>query len=625
MNQYIKFLFFAATIFFSPLLNAADEYQHGAVHKENGWKRLFETILPDEEFDVEVSGKSLVIRTKRYHEIKMKLDRVFSSNTEFFKHMNYEVKNITKWFDENIKNHSINMPNTMASAIEYIKGVFGPDMFTKIKVSETGLFDVNDGARFEDGVLYSSVFPDGKICNKYVDCWMSRITGLSVGQIRSAVRDGLEPLRKNELLKRKEITKVCGPFQACCAVLERNKDSQIIFDIKKIHELIMPPVIEESTNNTLTINQDHLVTYLGQLTGNGLLLRIFKLDEEKYAEPIMIPSHHRSQKPSNHYVLIDRSGSMKDHFYRLTEHLEQFVTKIADGKSNSKIHLIFFSEDSIRQDFALCDTAGITCSIHKSRDSVGGKTALLDAIYQVIKEIETEKIAGSYNVTMTIFTDGVDNKSVKNKGALNDVVSSMAQESRPKIFTLGFGDVDEKFLRELSHNLVGPYHKLQSIDDFKIIERHVDSFKHESQILDFLLNLSKDHAMKFRVPVVQNSTPQILKIVLPVTQNRINLELQGKPLEVEITYTNSVKSGVIADKISTLRTKSIAIFGNKSLKGAKIRELGAIVAALRDIKVSNREDEQMKHAAISKIQEDIKRIEQDNLSDSPGSYGFYDI
>lgn len=625
MNQYIKFLFFAATIFFSPLLNAANTYQHRAAHEEKGWKKLFETLLPDEEIEVEVLGNNMVIRAANTGRVKMQLDRIFSSNTEFFKQLNYDVKNIIKWVDENVRNGSIKMPDNMASAIEYIKGVFGPDMFRKIKVSETDLFDINDGARFEDGVLYCSFFPDSKMCSKYVDYWMSRTAGLSVGQVRGAVRDKNQPMRNDQLLKSKEIAKVCGPFQACCAVMEIGTQSQIIFDIKKIHELITPPVIEESTNGALTINQVHLVTYLRQLTGNGMLLRIFKLDEENYAEPIMIPSHHRSQKPSDHYVLIDRSGSMTDYFYRLTEHLEQFVTKIADGNSSSKIHLIFFAEDSIRHDLALCDTAGITCSIHKSRNSVGGQTALLDAIYRVIEEIKIGKIASSHNVTMTIFTDGIDNQSAKNKEALNGVVSSLAQESRPKIFTLGFGDADEQFLRELSDNLIGPYLKLNSIDDFRIIERHVDSFKHESEVLEFLLKLLKGHATSIRVPVVQNSTPQTLKLILPVTQNRFNLEVHGETIDVEIKDTNSVKSGVIADKIAILRSQSISIVGNDDNKVAKIRQLGTILAALRDIMVLHKEDIKMRDTAVTKIQEDIKRIEQGNINNSSGSYNFFDI
>lgn len=626
MSQYMKFIFFAASIFyFSPLLNAADTHQNIGAYEENGWKSLFETLLPGEQIKVEVLGNNIVIHAAGIREVKKQLDRVLSSNTEFFKQLNYEVKNITKWLDKDIKNDNIKMPDNISSAIAYVKGAFGPDMFKRIKVSEEDLFDINEGARFEDGILYSSALSDSKICNRYVDCWMSRIAGLSVGQIRSAVRDRKEPPRKNEVFKSKEIASVCGPFQACCAVMEFGKQSQIIFDIKKIHELITPPVIQELSNGDLIINQVHLITYLRQLTGNGMLLRIFKLDEEHYAEPIMIPSHHRSQKPSNHYVLIDRSASMEKHFSKLTEHLEQFVAKIADGNKSSKIHLIFFAQQSIRKDLNLCDKESITCSIRDSRDNVGGNTALLDTIYNAIEEIKSERITDSFNVTLTIFTDGRDNESRKNKEELEHLVGSMAQEFRPKIFALGFGEADEQFLRELSHNLVGPYLKLNSIDDFKIIERHVDSFKHESQVIEFLLNLLKGHSMSLRVPVVQNNTPQSLKLILPVTQNRINLEIQGQPINVEIMDTNSVKSGVIADKIATLRSQSIAIVGSNATPNAKIRELATILAKLRDIKVFDREHINMRDIAIAKVQQDITGISQGNFSTSSGSYNYFDI
>src|SRR5579871_5483995 len=573
----MKLLAIVHLIFSINLVVAADA---PLMDTESGFKRFFEAVLHKftDDFQVYVDEATVQISSEgQLEQIKAELSRILQSNSNFFNHLGYRVQNATIWQDPDAEGRDIarHKPNNLDEAINYTKSVFGSNMFDILGLTSESIFKVTQGAKFENGVLYTSEFPKDtvKVLKSYAKFWVSSIANKSVWDIRRSIYGDGSFKPSLRAMDHKKAYHVSGLFQRSCVVLESENKVQIIFDLNYIHNLIMPPTIvkeRKQEKEILVIDRSHIMTYLKQLSSDGILLSIFESDGTTYAHPMIVAEKARDPKPAYHYFVIDHSQSIASNYPIISSILNEFIDKISDTNPLSKACVIFFSNSIDKKSiFPLCNKTDIKCIIKDPKIDFGNQTSLNDAVDQVFKEIKNDELAKRYHVTLTVITDGKDNKSIIKVDQLGQSIQATPESLRPTIFTFGFGDADQEKLNQLSASCSSPYIKCNSVEDLKILHDHLEAFTHEREIYEFLVKLVDNKEMSISIPVLKNNSPHLVKILLPLTDNELYLKVQGKELTVRLEQHQAVRKATTADQIYLLRSEAVAIDSNQNLLPGK--------------------------------------------------------
>ena len=153
---------------------------------------------------------------------------------------------------------------------------------------------------------------------------------------------------------------------------------------------------------------------------------------------------NRRQQPIALSLLLDTSASMDQHLPTLQAAASNFVSRL---KSNDIAQVVDFnSHVQIRQAFTSSKT-DLAAAIQQT--SVGGSTALYNAIYIALKELRKVKAVAEEDVrrqALILFTDGEDTASLVSF----DEVLDLAKRSETAIYTIALrgSDVQAKGFRE---------------------------------------------------------------------------------------------------------------------------------------------------------------------------------
>lgn len=610
------YAWFLSLALFSTSIFTADSVETSEVRD---FRLLFDTILKspipyglsvDEKY-VEIAAEIDILR-----QIKHELDKALSSQASFFANLPYRLENLEP-SSSNLSLNTDEIPDFNARSVEeavaVITNLVGEEAFEDLSVDLNKLYNNKSGAIFENGVLYSK--PIAKITiNTYREIFkviMAYFLNISIDDIKKAyLTPDIHLTMPTNVPKDDEINGVSGLLQKCFGIMEAKEGTRAFIDLSRLYQLIFPPKITLETS-VLRIQRDHLMTYLQQVNGDRVLLRVFDKSGEKYAHPIVLSEGSHVDKAHYNYIIIDRSASLNDYYHDLTNHIKSFIIRLDKTNPANKIKLVFFSQ-TMDPVFAydLCNSSAIECAIDSTRENLGSSTRLFLTIRDVFQEIRKEELISKFNVSVTVFTDGEDNVG----GTFRDIqteIDSFEQISRPKVFTLGFGNAAVKTLTDLANTMGGPYIPLKSIADFDQIQEHLLEFNNERELIEFAFRLlNQQHVIT--IPVPKDNAPHPLNIVLPMSGERLPVSVSGKNMVALIGPKEKVAHANITDEIWLLSAKAsgIAIDSNLQAK-EKISLLHSILGELEKLSNNNnakKHDILLINITLDRINKDINEF-----------------
>jgi hypothetical protein len=598
LHQFSEVLVFAAqnqdqytqefTMHTSPAIKAvtsADKHHAQArlsLMQSLSWTTLFETLLGQSiQFSVDMEGGDIVIRTNKLHQPKIIeiINDTLATPGHFQEHLPYKIQYgssaLPKAAVASEPIPALNIPSfdgTVSGARKFLLCLFGEDFFTNFG----NVFEIfNDKeARVENGVLYSkattrkNVFEAWKRMN---DECVSYFNGVSIETIRKALGLPDQPLPEpaSDLSEGGTLHRgiAAGLIQQCFGAIEF-KDSagttvteaRVYFNVKRFLEYVLPPQctaqveVPETDEVKLYYSREHLVSYMLQLSRDGVLFRVFKdeADAKLFARPVFLGREETIAQPHFYHLLVDRSGSMDEYNEELNGYLNAFVTNLREIDPSAKVRIAFIdSQERVpAAEFLVTESKQITDFL-KVRGG-GGDTPLCATLHRELYYLLSNHITRDYNTVTVLFTDGRDDNR---KGNIHLVPQALerfraSKTTLPKMFTLGFGKCDHQFLASLADTMMTPYIHLSHLNDFQQIYEYLSLMNAARRMYNLVYQI-EGSANTFTVPVYQNSHPTAPNVCLPLLEGKpASVVLDGQTIIITVSDSQRVPLATLNDKLA---------------------------------------------------------------------------
>lgn len=227
------------------------------------------------------------------------------------------------------------------------------------------------------------------------------------------------------------------------------------FDYLRLLSYVYPPTIEYTTENnetaSLKISKKELAAYLRAIFPEGFIV-------ERQNTITLLPTP-QTQPPLNIHLFLDVSKSMDEYKASYQKQVIEFINELSthlNGKE-ATLQITLFSDEATTY----------TYDLHSNKDLIHelllnlqcqGRTNIYGTLLGALENIDLKE-----NNTYIFFTDGVDNESY------DEVKEATLREigiSKPKIFTLGFGNNFDDLLNELSKRTGVEHATIENINDF---------------------------------------------------------------------------------------------------------------------------------------------------------------
>lgn len=558
--------------------------------KQLDWRILFKTLLSSlrVKFDIEITDTQALINTTQQDAaiIKKRLEESFQSSTAFMSHLPYTITTlggsvISAPSQQTTVTQIVPAPDdTVESGKRILMKLFSADAFDAVAFDPEKLF--NQHAKSTQRVLYSKpvklklIEQAWNSVNEYL---ISFFHNVSIERIREAwLNDdkALPPPAPDTHLDQSQQQQLAdGLIQQCFGVLinKETHEVQMFFDYGRLHEFLFQPLITLTQRQDaifpvqLAIDRNHLLSYMQQITQNGILLRISATSaDQAVARPIFFTREATITKPHHYIFILDESGSMAGlPFEQLKEHVINFIAQLKQLDENATVRIVFFADDmQPASEFSIKDTQKIIAFINK-RTKAEGNTKLNDTLLRELKHLVDEEIAGDANASVFVFTDGGDNRSTVKSANLEVAIANTTQAiaTQYKLFTLGYGkDVEVATLRAIAGAVGTPYIHIQDMSQFTSIYQEISTISTERDFVDFMYQLDQSR-QEFTIPLERDNSPFSPEILIPMSASQpTRLTYAGRQLEVQISDQALVERLDYTDLISELTAKAHEIMVN---------------------------------------------------------------
>lgn len=570
------------------------------------WKILFYTLLGNTDvgnFEIETTGNQILIKAsaEKASKIQQKLKGVLQTPVSFRQSLPYTVTGTDT--GTGTTNPVTALPSTpypedsVASGKEVLLRFFSPDIFDELGFSIEKTF--NENARSGQHVLFSKSTARRYIANAWrevLNALLLHFHGQSIDTLRDIWQDTSKylPAPPDDLITddTAAMSVATGLLQQCFGLLTQQnpKKIEMFFNYGRLYEFLFPPHVNIETKNqdevTLSIDRDHLLSYMQQLVQDSALLRIYKSSDQAVNftyRPIFFSRKPTVSKPHIHSLIIDKSFSMKECFDELKQGLIEFIVQLEKLDSNATIRLTFFSHDRETKEFPIKNISDIIDHI-KSQE-VASTTSLFDAIFYELDHILWGNLTGDNNITITLFTDGynnIDKHDPKERTTLASIEETIETFSNrdvalPKFYTLGFGTYDSNTLTLLAKKMGSPYLHLPNIGAFQQICQHISVMHDERDLVTFFYELGET-SHQFVIPLQRNDQPQMPDIIIPMQVDKpLTITYRGDKLIVKIPDPSRIPVINTADKLAELAVQIRSIVTDTTINNQqKIQELRTV-------------------------------------------------
>ena len=582
-------------------------------------RKLLELLLSKfaaADYTIEEKGSNLIIKTKDAsiaEKIRVHLQVSLRSTSEFYANFPIEIK--TENLDALPKltitaAEPVPLPdNTIESVERVFENIFGPAF-------EDAGFDpalfFGEGAKIKDGVLFSKPAKSVGIEKTWRSLfdWLSLyFKDVDLGALREAWTGKKSlPAPTEESFESLKTSHIHGLVQQCFGIQKIGKTTVGYFNFKRLYEFIFAPTLAVSNEDnaySIQIDKNHFLTYVEQLKENGVLLRIFKPNEDQQPviQPLFIGLKETVESQPLYVLVIDKSGSLGWHFDSLKRHVQSFIDELRQIKPNAKLRITFFnSEIDPGKEFDIQDAAAISTFL--ANTLTGGTTNLFGALNREIQYANSQ--ASTHAVAVMLFTDGVDNvNDDTKKQSLSESLKKEAGKSEaPNFYAYGYGDYDQETLSKLAVTLQGSFVHLQSFEQLDNAF-NLASSKKESRILVNLKSLlNSGESTTYRVPLYADGTLQSPDIFIPLTDSSMKLEIQGKSIVVTVPDNAAIPAATNLDKISLLVAKSRQLVADEMLTVAeKIKNLDNFLTQLKMLPAQTSDEKEVKGWVEDELQD----------------------
>lgn len=503
------------------------------------WHILFNTLLGKEyrPYEIEETDDEIILKgtPEDLKIIKEKLDKTLATPDSFYLNLPYKTNH--QFSSSNTITDPIEKPeDTVEDGLNVLRRLFKKSTVRKLEplFYEGDDDDSSDEepAYAKDGILYSNPTDNQELSESWrhtLNYLVSHFNHVDIATIRRAWLDDnfYLPSPPKDLGKTEDTHVIAeGLAQQCFNILstEDPREDRILFNFARLYELVAAPEIQHDIEGELHIPRQHLISYLLQLNDDGVLLRVYNVDDETHARPVFFGRSDTISRPTMHTIVIDRSSSMGDYFSDLKDQVNHYLHALAEQDPDAHVRIVFFDEHvgPIRE-LPLSSLSACTDFIRHT--PLGGYTALFDTIRHELNRLIQGEVTKESNVTLTFFSDGGDNES--SKKSITDELNAFDQQAlpRPKCFTLGFGQVDSDTMSTLAMAMGNQYIHLEDISDFNRILEHMGEIGTDRKFIDFVYEIEKQ-SQQYSVPVYLNNAPTAPKLIIPMRE--------GEPVPVTI-------------------------------------------------------------------------------------------
>lgn len=549
--------------------------------KDIDWYALIDTLLGDLqiEYDIDVTANHLTIKAARNDVSLMRtqLEKAFSALPSV---LPYRVEVAP-------------LQETIPEALSHFKALLGHERFADIAFNPNELFNDKKGASIENGVLYSKPTTN----KRTISVWTDALNAL-VADLGTHTREQLKALWKNstpisresldfsegdinfeDIVKQNFGMRIDAQNQVCVFFNYRQLWQDLFVPELAIKSTVVSaPKLHDLRNNTaLTIHKAQLLDYLRQELHSDMLWRFFQTNDGPMATPIYLDSTRLTKHQTKVSIVIDRSGSMKNIFDKLTDNIITFIDKL---EPNTEVNILFF-DDKIgpRKSFRAHELKAITEFVKSLRPQ--GSTYLYRALNVEMNELLKTAIAGD-NSAILLLTDGEDatnNASAEIEGILASQRQFKNHDIKiPKIFTIGVGD--ERYIQKIDERLASERLIINTVGEFDRVFKYIQEIQYPSREHELVVTTKPGQISAYKVTIAQNGEGQSPGIYLPCNHSSFGLidshkkqiiRLKGTPPEAN---AHDEVKGILA------RAHEIIVSANYRHKQADVNELKAAVNRL---------------------------------------------
>lgn len=528
---------------------------------DSNWKALLDTILGKLliPYELIVTNDEIMIKAtpENAQRIQAHLQTALHSADSFFKQLPYSIHlSATNQQSSELPNQAPATPvDSVDSGTQVFKSFFGAGRFDEIALNIDALFSEKSGAISRDQVLYSKPAKSkhtAQIWHDFLNALLAEFNEIEAEQLRAIWLDpNLHLPTKEDKLDSTEQRSYRGLIQQCFGIIEDKEKNQvqIYFNYGLLHRLIFSPqiaLLPQVDSTELHINKKHLLNYVQQLTQHGMLLRVYKSNEQDksmLARPLFFGQEKLKIMPNHYTIIIDRSGSMEKHLDKLGNQVTEFIEKMVPYDPHAKIRIVFFNDKTGPvKEFSIAEGWNIRDFIKSAKH--GGNTRLFGTIEEEVQYLYQQNLPEIQNTAIVFFTDGQDTVSNSRQQSIDQIIAILnAQHQQgkrlPKIFTMGIGAYDHEALHLFSQKTNSPFIHLKDTADFSLIYRYLGTLHYQQEVVEFLVRTSQTQA--FTVPITLDGNIQSPNLIIPFQEReQVAVKVRGQQLWVKVMDATQV-------------------------------------------------------------------------------------
>ncbi len=466
-------------------------------HNPYDYRSFLETLTGtnNSNFNVEVKETQIIVHGSKAEisELKDKLAEALSSSTELAKNLHYELIATEEIIETPFPLH------TISAAKEFLHKLL-KSTIDELALNLDTLFDEQQGALFDDGLISSRpLLPRHQKsyqghCESLGDCFR----GYSDEQIKQAWDENRELLPLDEVRQENSLAK------ECVYLSKKETDYCLNIDLRSIFERThcMAYCMQTEQSAMLVIDKVLLFDRVRRLIDGDALLQLVRNEEEKtFALPIILPKKISDARRSLYFFVIDKSGSLRNVIDHLKIKLEKLINYIGEKDPDALAQFVSFNDRTFIDEEVLGITDQRLITKIRTLQAVGS-TRLFGTLRDVINHINNNKFHEKYNVTITLFTDGVN----EDGGCFcsEDVTRALHNtKCQPHSITFGLGSVDPH-LGNFATETGGHYYSIAVLDDLQSLLEQNSILVKKQNFVEVLMKIGEE--IVGRGKITQNSS-----------------------------------------------------------------------------------------------------------------------
>lgn len=537
------------------------------------WRKLLERILPEIDFDLEITEKHLVIKANAEDEnlIITSIQQALDTPEAFESCMPFKIvakKSLLQEATITRENYPAAPVDQLEAGLTLLETIYGKAEFDELSGLELKKFFKHNA----EGVLYTKpchIKSAYEVMRLQINYFLTAFRGIDLNTARAAYvgKQSLQMLDEeiDPSIIEGLITKCFGVIEKEDPTHPNKKTYQGFCDYYALWQLLFPPkpTVEKVQNEiTLQFPLEHFCSYMAQLFNDGYLL----MQEGNQAHLLVMANTTKMPQPPVYEILLDVSDSMGTKMEKMRTDIFQFAKKMWKKNSLATIRLTCFSTETQetityeKKESKKLQEDLQTIAAHGWTRLFGTLIDKLTTLQQEQTKLKKEKAAIGKTVII-LCTDGEDNISVNSISDKKILTNSIVQQltnfgtNCPHVFAIGVPICDVTALKTITKATGGEYIENPEVN-FAAVLQYDDELAQEMKIWEFVVRVGEASKQVIKAPVVLDGTLQTVG-----SFSLSEAEFSVATEEKKTTYkANQVKQALtISDEMLQLQRKMVAI------------------------------------------------------------------